>query len=59
VQSKCNYHGVCLPFELGDDADPSLILKVIPGLAMAFDTKKRAPFRVVFETVKLSELRES
>jgi len=30
----------------------------VPDLALAFDTKKRAPFRVVFETVKLSELRD-
>ena len=31
-------------------------MKIIPELALAFDTKKRAPFRVVFEAVRLSEL---
>ncbi len=58
TQSKFNYNGVVLPFANGDDQDPSIILTVIPSLALAFDTKKRAPFRVVFETVKLSELRD-
>lgn len=58
TQSKYNYNGVVLPFELGDDEDPSIILNIVPELALAFDTKKRAPFRVVFESVKLSELRD-
>ncbi|TNV84322.1 hypothetical protein FGO68_gene10884 [Halteria grandinella] len=58
TQSKYNYNGVVLPFELGDDQDQSIILNIVPDLALAFDTKKRAPFRVVFETVKLSELRD-
>lgn len=31
-------------------------MKIIPELALAFDTKKRAPFRVVFEAVRLSEI---
>ena len=31
-------------------------MKIIPELAIAFDTKKRAPFRVVFEAVRLSEI---
>lgn len=58
TQSKYNYNGVVLPFELGDDADQSIIVSIVPELALAFDTKKRAPFRVVFETVKLSEMRD-
>lgn len=57
TQSKYCFNGVVLPFEIGDDHDPSIILSIVPDLALAFDTKKRAPFRVVFETVKLSELR--
>lgn len=32
-------------------------MNVIPELGIPFDTKKRAPFKVVFETVKLSELK--
>ncbi len=46
-----------LPFENGDDSDPSVIMNVVPELGVPFDTKKRAPFKVVFETVKLSELK--
>ena len=53
---KYNYYGVILPFQEGDDQDPYVIMKIIPELALAFDTKKRAPFRVVFEAVRLSEL---
>ena len=32
-------------------------MNIVSELALSFDTKKRAPFRVVFETVKLSELK--
>ena len=56
TQSRYNYNGVVLPFELGDDSDPSIIMNIVSSLAIPFDTKKRAPFKVVFETVKLSEL---
>jgi hypothetical protein len=55
--SKYNYNGVVLPFELGDDEDPAIILNIVPELGLAFDTKKRSPFRVVLETVRLQELR--
>jgi hypothetical protein len=48
---------VILPFENGDDSDPSVIMNVVADLGVPFDTKKRAPFKVVFETVKLSELK--
>ena len=57
TQSKYCYNGVVLPFELGDDQDPFIIMNIVSELALSFDTKKRAPFRVVFETVKLSELK--
>jgi hypothetical protein len=57
TQSRYSFNGVVLPFDLGDDEDPSIILNIVPELALAFDTKKRAPFRVVFETVRLSELK--
>jgi hypothetical protein len=46
-----------LPFYEGDDQDPNVIMNIVPELAMAFDTKKRAPFRIVMETVKLSEIK--
>ena len=56
TQSKYYFNGVILPIEIGDDQDPSVIMNVVPELAVAFDTKKRSPFKVIFETVKLSEL---
>lgn len=56
TSSKYNYNGVVLPFSLGDDSDPSIIMNIVADLAFSFDTKKRAPFKVVFETLKLSEL---
>jgi hypothetical protein len=45
-----------LPFEEGDDLNPSLILNILPELGIAFETKKRSPFKIAFETVKLQEL---
>lgn len=33
-----------------------MIVNIIPELALPFDTKKRAPFRIVVEAVKLSEI---
>lgn len=45
-----------MPFKEGDDQDPYLVVSIIPKLAIPFDTKKRAPFKVVLESVKLSEL---
>ena len=53
---KYKYNGVVLPFSEGDDEDPCLVMRIIPELAQPFDTKKRAPFKMVMETVKLSEL---
>lgn len=57
--SKHNFNGVILPFENGDDGDPSVIMNIVPELGVPFDTKKRSPFKIVFETVKLSELRKA
>ena len=31
-------------------------MSIIPELALIFETKKRAPIRVVYETVKLREI---
>ena len=33
-------------------------MSIIPELALPFNTKMRAPYRVVFETVRLSEIIE-
>jgi hypothetical protein len=58
VQTACKYkyYGIQMPLDEGDDEDPRIIMSFIPDLIIPFDTKKRAPFRCVFETVKLSEL---
>ena len=46
-----------LPFYEGDDEDPYVIMNILPELAQPFNTKMRAPFKVVFETVRLSEIK--
>lgn len=47
-----------MPFEEGDDVDPRVIMNIVPELSQIFETKKRTPFKLVFETVKLSEIKE-
>lgn len=54
---KYNYMGIVMPFEEGDDVDPTVIMRILPELSQPFNTKKRAPIKVVFETVKLSEIK--
>ena len=36
---KFNYFGIILPFEEGDDADPYVIMNILPELAIPFNTK--------------------
>lgn len=43
---------------IGDDRDPFVILGNIPELSAVFETKARAPFKIVFEVCRLSELVE-
>lgn len=50
--------GIVFPFKQGDDANPLVILGLIPELAHIFETKMRAPFKAVFEVCRLSELLE-
>eukprot|EP00347_Sterkiella_histriomuscorum_P005051 403358089 len=50
TESKYSYQGVILPFYEGDDEDPFVIMNILPELAQPFNTKMRAPFKVVFET---------
>ena len=47
-----------MPFTIGgaDDIDPLLMLRIVPELSQAFNTRERAPFKFVCEVVKLSEL---
>ncbi len=49
------YKGIVLPLENGDDNDPTIILRIIPDLGFCYNTKKRSPYRVIFETIKLLE----
>ena len=45
-----------IPFGQRDIEDPLVILSCIPELSIIFETKVRAPFKVVFEVCKLSEV---
>jgi len=47
-----------LPFTEGDDLEPYVVMNILPELAQPFDTKKRAPFKIVMETVRLEEIVE-
>ena len=42
--------------KIGDDKDPFVILGNIPELSAVFETKARAPYKIVFEVCRLSEL---
>lgn len=52
---KKYYKGIALPFENGDDADPTLALRMVPELGYCYNTRKRSPYKVAFETIKLFE----
>lgn len=48
--------GIVFPMKIGDDKDPFVILGNIPELSGVFETKARAPFKIVFEVCRLSDL---
>lgn len=48
--------GILIPFGQSDIEDPWVILNCIPELSVIYETKVRAPFKVVFEVCKLSEI---
>ncbi len=50
--------GIVFPMKIGDDRDPFVIMGNIPELSGVFETKARAPFKIVFEVCRLSELIE-
>ena len=60
TKQRHNYHGILLPFEQGggDDLDPYIMLRIVPELNQAFNTRERAPFKFVCEVIKLRELQE-
>ena len=48
--------GIVFPYKFGDDKNPFVILACIPELSAIFETKARAPFKIVFEVCRLNEL---
>lgn len=55
---RFNYHGLILPFDSSDDENPQILVRIIPELNQAFNTKERAPFKIVCETIRYRELEE-
>ena len=59
VETKAKFTGgIVFPYKYGDDMNPFVILGSIPELAAIFETKARAPFKIVFEVCRLNELIE-
>eukprot|EP00826_Nyctotherus_ovalis_P045769 TRINITY_DN5098_c0_g1_i1.p1 TRINITY_DN5098_c0_g1~~TRINITY_DN5098_c0_g1_i1.p1 ORF type:complete len:308 (-),score=97.26 TRINITY_DN5098_c0_g1_i1:15-938(-) len=52
---KRYYKGVMIPLEVGADEDPVLIVNIAVELGHCYNTRKRAPYKIVFETIKLRE----
>ena len=48
-----------LPFEQGSDSDPHIAVRIIPELNQAFNTKERAPFKIIMETLRYNEIKEN
>ena len=58
-ETKARFQGgIVFPMRIGDDRDPFVILGNIPELSAVFETKARAPYKIVFEVCRLSELIE-
>ena len=56
LEVAARFRGMMIPFGQRDIEDPLVILSCIPDLSIIFETKVRAPFKVVFEVCKLSEI---
>lgn len=52
---KRYYRGVMIPLEVGADEDPILIVNIAVELGHCYNTRKRAPYKIAFETIKLHE----
>lgn len=46
------------PLEEADDLNPIIIINILPELGYCFNTKARAPLKLVFETVRFNEAKE-
>jgi len=55
---KDYYKGLVIPLETGDDSNPRLILRIIPELGYCYSTRQRTPYKIVIETIELSEASE-
>ena len=55
---KIKFQGLIFPMELGDDEDPIVVGNILPERCWVFNTKKRSPVMVCFETVRFSEAKE-
>ena len=54
IKTRSKYQGgIVFPYSSGDERDPYVIANIIPELAVVFETKERAPFKVVFESLQL------
>ena len=59
IETRSKFRGgIVFPMRIGDDRDPFVILGNIPEMSAVFETKARAPFKIVFEVCRLSELIE-
>lgn len=48
---KVKFQGLVFPIKTGDDEDPFLIVNLVPERGHVFNTKKRAPVMICFETI--------
>ena len=56
TETRSRYQGITLPFSQGDDVNPYVIMQALPDLGQVFVTKTRAPYKIVFEVIRLKEL---
>ena len=47
------YRGLLIPFGLGEE--PRLVLNILSDQVACFNTKKRCPIKIVFETIRLDD----
>ena len=55
---EIKFQGIMLPFSESDNCDPSIILNIAVDMARCFNTNKRAPVLIVFETINYSEAQQ-
>ena len=58
IDYEVKFHGIVIPLYEGDDSDPLIIVKIVESLARCFNTNKRTPIMIVFETINFSEAKK-